>query len=224
MHEIAFVECYTKYLKEHGVTFYNNGFPILQSQWFVKKKPTIIVPYNKKQYFYQNKQDISICYFIKDEYLYPRLEKIFKEIEVLRQYHSVCMMDISISPLMPDEVQRMNLLLNLLFICTIAVNNIKIIPSFRTGNFETLLLLIKSVGHSKYWIMGSLGTQKIKKQAFFDYLFKTKCLMIMPKKLLSYGRPNDSTIKCLKDYGIECIVYEDFRTFSYSGRIRYGGF
>ena len=222
MHEIELVECYTAYLKEHRVEFYENGFPKFKSEWFITDKPLIIVPFNKRQYYWQNKRDISICYFEKDEHLYPRLEKIFKEIAILKEYHSVCMMDISISPLMLDEVQRMNMLLNLLFICVIAVNDIKIIPSFRTGNFETLTLLIKSIGYSKYWVMGSVGTQQIRNNAFYEYLFRIKCLLIMPEKLLSYGRPNSNTTQCLIDYGIECLIYEDFRSLSYSKEICYG--
>ena len=217
MHEIELVESYTAYLKEKGVEFWENGFPKFKSNWIITTKPRVIAPFNKRHYYWQNKQDISICYFGKDEHLYPRLDKVFKEIEILKEYHSVCMMDISISPLMLDEVQRMNLLLNLLFICVVAVNGIKIIPSFRTGSFETLQLLVQSVGHSDYWAMGAVGTQQIRNDAFFDYLFKTKCMFIMPKHLLCYGQPNKQTIDCLEEYGIEYKpIYKDFRSLSYS--------
>ncbi len=221
MHEIELVERYTAYLKDRGVEFYENGFPMFKSEWFINNKPLVIAPFNKRQYYRQNKQYISICYFGKDEHLYPRLDKVFEEIEILKEYHSVCMMDVSISPLMLGEVQRMNLLLNLLFICVIAVNDIKIIPSFRTGDLETMFLLIKSVGNSKYWIMGTIGTQQIRSNSFYEYLFRAKCLFINPGRLLSYGRPNSKTVKCLDDYGIECVVYKDFRNLSYSKEVYY---
>ena len=221
MCEIELVECYTAYLKDKGVEFYDNGYPKFNSDWFIKEKPKVIAPFNKRQYYRQDKHDISICYFEKDEHLYPRLDKVFKEIEILKEYHSVCMMDISISPLMLDEVQRMNLLLNLLFICVIAVNGIKIIPSFRTGNFDTLTLLVNSVGHSKYWVMGSVGTQQVRSNSFFEYLFRTKCMFVEPANLLCYGRPNKQTCKCLDEYGIEYKpFYKDFRDLSYSSRIK----
>ena len=222
INEIELVECYTAYLKERGVRFYSNGFPKFESKWFITDPPLVIAPFNKRKYYSQNKRDISICYFEKDEDLYPRFSKVFKEINILREYHSVCMMDISISPLMLDEVQRMNLLLNLLFTAVIAVNGIKIMPSFRTGNFETLNLLVASVGISKYWVMGSVGTQQIRSNLFYEYLFRAKCLFIMPKTLLSYGRPNNSTTGCLNEYGIECLQYKDFRALSYSKEVRYG--
>lgn len=222
MHEIELVEHYSTYLKERGVEFYEDGFPKFKLEWFITDSPLVIAPFNKRQYYWQSKRDISICYFGKDEHIYPRLDKVFEEIEILKEYHSVCMMDVSISPLMLDEVQRMNLLLNLLFICLIAVNNIKIIPSFRTGNFETLKMLIRSVGFSKYWVMGTVGTQQIRSNAFYEYLFRTKCLLIMPNVLLSYGRPNSNTIQCLNDYGIECKTYKDFRALSYSKEVHYG--
>lgn len=223
MHEIELVERYTTYLKEKGVEFFDNGYPKFKPNWIITNKPIVIAPYNKRQYYRQNKSHISICYFGKDEHLYPRLDKVFDEIKILKEYHSVCMMDISISPLMLDEVQKMNLLLNLLFICVIAVNGIKIIPSFRTGNFETLQLLIKSVGHSKYWVMGAVGTQRVRNNAFYEYLFRTKCLLIMPEHILCYGRPNDNTVGCLDDYGIEFKpIYKDFRALSYSKEVHYG--
>lgn len=222
MSEIELVEVFTKYLKKHKVKFTNDGFPLLRSEWFSTTKPKIIAPYNKRQYYRQNKKDISICCFIKDEVLYPRLDKILDEVSTLSEYHSVCMMDISISPLMLDEVQRMNLLINLLFTCVVAVNNIKVIPSFRTGNFETLQLLERSVGRPSYWVMGLVGTQKNARNAFFEYLFRAKCILLSPKHLLIYGQPNIGTASCLKEYGIEYDVYKDFRTLSYSKEIDYG--
>ena len=223
MHEIELVERYTAYLKEKGVEFYDDGYPKFKPNWIIKSKPMVIAPFNKRQYYRQNKQDISICYFNKDEHLYPRLEKVFEEAEILMNYHSVCMMDVSISPLMLDEVQRMNLLLNLLYICVIAVNGIKIIPSFRTGNFETLCLLKRSVGYSKYWVMGAVGTQRVSKNPFYEYLFKTKCLLIMPEQILCYGQPNNNTVNCLNEFGIEFRpFYKDFRSLSYSNEVSYG--
>ena len=222
MNEIELVERYTAYLKENGVEFYENGFPKFKPNWIIKDKPKVIVPFSKRQYCWQDKQEISICYFDKDEHLYPRFDKVFEEIKILKEYHSVCMMDISVSPLMLDEVQRMNLLLNLLYTCVLAVNDIKIIPSFRTGNFETLQLLIKSVGYSDYWVMGAVGTQQIRSNAFYEYLFRTKCILILPKHLLCYGRPNKNTANCLDEYGIEFRpIYKDFRSLSYSKEVQY---
>ena len=222
MHEIELVERYTAYLKENGVEFYENGFPKFKPDWIITTRPKVIAPFNKRQYYWQNKRDISICYFGKDEHLYPILDKVFSETIILKEYHSVCMMDISISPLMLDEVQRMNMLLNLLFICIIAVNGIKIIPSFRTGNFETLQLLVKSVGYSKYWVMGAVGTQQITKNAYYENLFRCKCMMVLPEELLIYGKPNKSTISCLNQYGIRFEpIYKDFRNLSYSSEINY---
>ena len=223
MNEIENVERYTAYLKEKGVEFYENGFPILKPNWIITTKPKVMAPFNKRHYYWQSKRDISICYFDKDEHLYPRLDKVFEEIKILKDYHSVCMMDISISPLMLDEVQRMNLLLNLLYTCVVAVNGIKIIPSFRIGDYDTLKLLMASVGQSDFWVIGAVGTQQTRNNAFYEYLFRTKCLLVMPKHLLSYGRPNNNTIKCLEDYGIESkTFYKDFRSLSYSGEVRYG--
>ena len=222
MKEIEIADLYTSYLRKHKVKFHINGFPIFNKEWFITTKPKCIVPFNKRHYISERKQDVAICFFDKDECLYPRLDKVFCEIDIFKQYHSVCMMDVSISPLMLDEVQRMNLLLNLLFTCVLAVNGIKIIPSFRTGNFETLLLLIQSIGYSKYWIMGAVGTQLIRRNAFYEYLFRTKCVLLNPELLLIYGKPNSNSINCLKDYRIEFKTYKDFRDLSYSSEVFYG--
>lgn len=222
MHEIEIVECYTSYLLKRGVKFRDNGFPLFNSEWIITNKPKVIAPFNKRKYYRQNKKDISICYFADDKFLYPRLEKVFSEIEILKEYHSICMMDISVSPYMLEEVQEMNLLLNLLYCCVIAINGIKIIPSFRTGSFSTINLLIDSVGKSKYWVMGSVGTQKSKNSSYLDFLFKAKCLLIMPEVVLSYGRINESTYNCLMSLGIECCIFNDFRRLSYNKEVRYG--
>ena len=131
------------------------------------------------------------------------------------------MMDISVSPLMLDEVQRMNLLINLLFTCVVAVNGIKIIPSFRTGNFETLKLLRSSVGSPSMWVMGSVGTQRTKNNAFYEFLFRTKCLYLLPKVILCYGKPNKHTINLIKEYDSDLRIYKDFRTLSYTSEIKY---
>lgn len=222
MNEIELIDCYTAFLKNHGVQFYKNGFPIFEKSWYISTKPKVIAPYSKRQYYKECKSEISICYFEKDAHLYPRLEKVFDEIRILANYHSVCMMDISISPLMLDEVQRFNILLNLLFTCVVAVHGIKIIPSFKTGNYETVKLLKKSIGDSKYWIMGAIGTQQIYKNSYYECLFRNKCMMIAPNELLIYGKPNKSTTICLDQYGIRYIsIYKDFRTLSYSSLVKY---
>ena len=51
MHEIELVERYTAFLKEHGVQFFENGFPIFQKEWFITTRPKVIAPYNKRQYY-----------------------------------------------------------------------------------------------------------------------------------------------------------------------------
>lgn len=220
MNVIEQVERYTAYLIENGVNFKNDGFPIFKKEWFIKTKPSIISPFNKRAYYSHDPKDISICFFMKDECLYPRFDNIFKEIKVFKNYHSICMMDLSISPLMLNEVQRMNLLLNLLYICVVAVNGIKIIPSYRTADFETIKLLSESIGYSKYWVMGAVGTQRITKNSFFEYLFKVKCLLIDPDILLIYGKPNKTTISTLNLYGIDFNnSYKDFRSLSYHKEI-----
>jgi len=131
------------------------------------------------------------------------------------------MMDISISPLMLDEVQKMNLLINLLFICVVAVNNIKIIPSFRTGDLETLYLLDCSVKNPNYWIMGAVGTQRVRSNSFYENLFRCKCMFLCSKTLLIYGKLNIHTLKRLEEYEINYKIYEDFRDLSYSEVIKY---
>ena len=220
MNEIEIVEIYTTFLIGKGVEFYENGFPKFKPDWIIKNRPKIIVPFYKRHYYKTNKKDISICYFSKDEHLYPRFKNVFKEIEILKEYHSVCMMDISISPYMLDEVQRMNLLINLLYTCVLAVNGIKVIPSLRTGNFETLTLLMKSIQYSKFWVMGIVGTQKAKDNAISELNFKTKCLLISPEEVLCYGKPNNKTTACLQEYGVEFKpIYKDFRSLCYTGEI-----
>ena len=224
MDEIQIIEALTKYLLERGVEFSEDGFPIFQAQWIIEDLPDAIVPFSKRHYFKIDKKKVSICFFENDKLLYPRFNKLFKEIETLEQYHSVCMMDISVSPFMFDCVQETNLLINMLYSCVLATNGIKIIPSFRSGSFETIQILTRNIGQVDYWIMGAIGTQKVKKNVYLDYLFESKCLILMPKRILIYGKPSKSTISCLNEYGIKYSIYKDFRYLSYKKEKQYVGF
>lgn len=220
MNEILLASKLVEYLKENGVSFNEKGYPILKEEWLAKTKPSFIVPFNKRQYF-RNEQDVSICFFSKDENLYPRLAKIFDEMQIYKRYHSVCMMDISVSPYMHREVQNFNLLLNMLFIAVLGVNQIKIIPSYRSGELETVEVLKECIPEPEFWVMGAVGTQKAKNNDYFNLLFTHKCLMLNPKLILSYGKPSAKTTEQLKEFSIELITYRDFRDLSYSEEISY---
>lgn len=219
MNELETIELYTKYLRERGVSFTDSGFPIFKEKWFTTEKPKAIITFDKRNKISLKRKEISICFFEDDERLYPRFDKVFEEIPMLKNYHSVCMMDISISPLMDVRLQNTNLLLNMLYICILAVNGIKILPSIRTGEIETINILNDSICNAPYWVMGALGTQKKmqESQYYFEYLFRTKCLKIRPKHILIYGKPSKSTENILLEYNIDYTVYVDFRTQSYAG-------
>lgn len=221
MNEILIANRLVKYLKEKGIQFTEDGYPILKKEWYATTTPSKIVPFNKKQYF-SGEKDISICFFYCDESLYPRLERVIEELEIYKNYHSVCMMDISVSPYMLDEVQKFNLLLNLLFIAVLGSEGIKIIPSFRSGNSETLNVIEECIPEPLFWVMGIVGTQKSKKNLYFDLLFLEKLLRLTPHKILCYGKPAKSTYLDLKDANIELLMYRDFRDLSYSKEIDYG--
>lgn len=222
MNELEIVRSYTNHLRERGVSFTSSGFPIFKKEWLIENKPKAIMPFDRRNEIVSNEKETSICFFEDDMRLYPRFDKVFEEISILKKYHSVCMMDVSISPLMDIRLQNMNLLLNMLYICVLAVNDIKIIPFFRSGDISTVHILKESFKDSPYWVMGALGTQRNKNSNFYDRLFRCKCLELNPKCLLIYGTPSKETLDAINDYEILYEVYEDFRTLSFTRGLQNG--
>ena len=213
--EIYLVEEMIKYLKSKKVKFKNN-LPILKKEWMATSLPKRIVPFSKRNYVNDDKSNISICFFDKDSNIYPRLYKVMDEISIYKNYHSICMMDISISPLMDEPLQNFNLLLNLCFTSILGVNGIKIIPSTRCGNEHNLMLLKDATEGSDIWISGLIGTQKDKKNEYIDLLFIIKLNILPIKKLLLYGKPNIDTTNILDNNEIDYIIYDDFRRYSFN--------
>ncbi len=152
-----------------------------------------------------------MCFFLPDEKIYPRIDHVFEEIEVLREYQSVCSLDLSVSKKMTRKLQNFNMLMNALYTAVLAYSGIKILPSLRCGDEKTIKLLYPYMKTSM-WILGIHGCSKYKDLAWYDeYVFRSETIILRPQRLLLYGTPSKDEKSVLDDIGIPYRSYLDFR-------------
>lgn len=131
INDYVFVDQLTVYLEEKGVSFDEEGFPILPSSCYATREPEYIIPWNHRNAT-PDKKRTALCFFMNDNLLYPRFETIKKDIEELKEYSSFVSMDISVSRNMPIAMQIADMRLNALYSVTLAIQKEKTyIPSLR---------------------------------------------------------------------------------------------
>lgn len=202
---------YITYLKNHNFKFDENGFPIFTKDMFLTETPELIVPYsNRKDKRINDKKKTLLCTFTPDRRIYPRLNKIFEEIEIYKEYIGVATSDVTVTEDMDKEWQELIILLNQLYGAILAVNEIKIVFNTRVGNLDNINLL-KNVPKNIMCISGFLGCKISNK---YDYSYLTKILELFPKKLLIYGKKDKNVNVMLNNMGINYKYYIDFHKLS----------
>lgn len=198
-----------EWLVSRNVSFDDKGFPLIPKNSYVKNKPKYIAPWNHRKSYCA--KITSICFYMNDNYIYPRIEKVFDEINELKKYHSVCGIDLSVSKKMNRNVQRFIIYLNALYNAVLAYSGIKIIPSLRFGD-ETTLKYLMIYKESSIFAIGIHGSSKYMKLSSYDeYLFRLMILIFNPKILLLYGKPNKKEKDILENININYKVYNDYR-------------
>lgn len=204
------------WLLEHGCEFNEDDFPVLPEGCFATTEPTYLAPWHHRNYYPKDKT--SVCFCMPDEYIYPRFEKIFDEIEELKQYHSVCSLDLSVSKNMNHEMQAFNMLLNALYTAVLAYSGIKIIPSLRCGDEDTINLLLPYKG-APIWLLGIHGCSRSMDLSDYDeFILRCELMILWPEKLVLYGLPNKREKEVFEDLGMPYTAYEDFQKLYKSGR------
>ena len=170
-----------------GIDFDENDFPCFHRECFSEYLPTDIVPFCRRHDF--NPKTTALCFYSDDRELYRRIRHLEEDIDTYREFASVMPCDLSVSPLMPIEVQRFHLHFNALVNAFLAVNGVKIVAPTRWGSFSNLPLF-KCYGQSKVFSVGALGTLKNRKAAKrMEADFVTAfCSMYHPQIVLSYGK------------------------------------
>lgn len=211
MKNIDFIvaEKLTDKLKCRGVAFNDDGFPVFSMNSFADEEPSFICPWQHRNYY--RPLDTALSFFMPDNLIYPRFEKIADEVDEFGKFKSVISMDLSVSRNMPLEVQKFNMLMNALYTTYLASEGIKIIPSLRCGDEKTIDYLLPY----KDAPLVALGLHGCKGMSFADYdefIFRCEMIILQPRKLLLYGKPTKAEKEILDDIGIPYRVYPDFQT------------
>ena len=204
---IKIIDEYLNYLKNHNFKFDENGFPIFTKNMFLTEVPDLIIPYcNRNDRRVKNKEKALICNFAPDKKIYPRLKKVFNDIEIYKEYIGVATADVTVTEDMDIEWQEVIILLNQLFGAILAVNGVKIVLNTRIGNLDNIKLL-KNIPKNVMCISGFLGCKKSDK---YDYSYLIKILNLRPTNLLIYGKEDQNVNDMLDTMGIDFKYYIDF--------------
>lgn len=200
------------FLVRHGINFNDHGYPVIPAECILQEIPDEIVPYDHRNACVHPSKTV-VCYFAKDQRLYPRLDKLDEDIDKLRGYLAVGGFDLSPRREFDKSLQEFNLLLNRMVDAFRAVHGIKILPNFRTGSINTINALSSYPAGSNF-LVGTLGcSQRHLKHG--DVLLRSKLLYARPKELFIYGPLKDCYKVTLDDVGQEYKQFNDFRSCSW---------
>ncbi|SCY14240.1 DUF4417 domain-containing protein [Butyrivibrio sp. INlla14] len=196
------------YLAGTDICFDKDGFPIFRQEMFLDEWPELIIPFSqRKNRRVTNKKKTVLCFFDKDHHLYPRLRKVMDEIEEYKQFMGVVGIDVTVTDDMDQEWQRAILLLNQLFLAVLAVNGVKIILNTRTGG-QSASDVFRNMPAGTMAASGFLGCNNLAAEDDFTYL--EKILVLLPEKLIIYGKHDSVAEHQLDAMGINYRVYKDF--------------
>lgn len=209
-----------QYLHRKGFRFDSSGFPVFEKSMFLSKWPNMVVPYSqRKNYRVTDKSKTVICFFDKDKNLYPRIAKVFDEIQEYQTFMGVVGLDITITYDMDKEWQRLNTLANQLFLAVLAVNNVKIVFNTRSGGLGCDEIFM-NVPSNAICASGFLGCDLITADYDFEYL--EKILYLLPAKLILYGKRDPKVEEQLDYHGIDYKYYKDFHRLCQAKEVHYG--
>ena len=175
------------YLNKRDVKYDEQGFPILKKEWFLTEKPNQLVPYNhRNDKSVIDKSKTVICHYCADKDIYPRINKIFKDLPEYKKFLAVVQTDITVTSDMDIELQNAIMLLNCLYLAVLGVNGIKIVANTRCGSSTTITNL-KCVPKGVMWASGFLGCNK-SRSVTEAYQYLDKIINIQPSYLLIYGK------------------------------------
>lgn len=191
------------------IEFDKEGWPIFKREYFLDKWPDQIVTYQQRlSKIVIDPSKTLICTYSYDSRIYPRVANVLAEINEYRKYMGVIGADITITCDMDIEMQDAIMMVNQLYMATLAVNGIKIVLNTRTGlpvtnrNFHNIPKNIMCA--SGFF---SCANCKTEQEAF---LYIDKILGLLPEKLVIYGKKDNRIEKHLNVLGIDYKRLEDF--------------
>ncbi|MDO5576289.1 MAG: DUF4417 domain-containing protein [Fibrobacter sp.] len=199
-------------LVSKGIVYYKN-YPMIPAEMLIKERPKEILPFEHRNAC-TDKKNTLLCHYSTDNLLYRRLKYLEKDNEILQEYMGVIGFDLSPRLGWHTKHQKFNLLLNQTVNAYRALNGVKILPNFRTGDMDTMEIL-QAYPTNSWYAVGTLGCSRgyIKENSI---LLRTKLLYARPERLLIYGILRSEYKAILDEFGIPYDVYKDFRTRSYN--------
>lgn len=206
------VEEFYMYLTNKNVPFTDQGFPIFERCMFVRNYPQMVVPFDQRNSkLVTCRKKTMLCFYCSDKRIYPRIDRILRDLPVYRQYYGVVGFDLTVTADMDSEWQDLLMLANQLFTAVLAYNEIPIAFNLRTGS-ELSLKNLSGVPTGVICASGFLGCEKSKSP--FDFSYLKKIFAVQPSKLMLYGKHDYTIEKQLSLCGIDFRVYDDFHRLS----------
>jgi len=203
---------YRDYLLSQNVDFDEKGFPIFQASMFLNEWPDVIVTYQCRNStaLVKDPSKTAICFYTADSRIYPRLERVFKELDEYRRFIGVVSMDLTFTSDMDLELQLLILTINQLFTMILAVNGIRIILNTRSGGLD-LSLAFKTIPKGIAISSGFLGCNRLSKD---NLSYLSKIIFLLPCKVLIYGKHDLVAEEQLERFGFIYKIYPDTHRIS----------
>lgn len=200
-----------KHLREKGVEFTEEGYPIFTEDMLLKDMPEGVCPISQT-YYVKDKSKYLLVSFSNDENIYKKLMSLQNDVDVYLQYKGFGGFDLSPRINWDVNLQKFNLLLSKLADAFLAVNGVKLMPNFRTGCLDTFGVL--SIYPPNTWYsVGALGCGRGRIKINEMYL-RTKLVVANPDMLIYYGKLKPEYAQILEEYGVHYKVFTDFQRLS----------
>ncbi len=211
---------YRKYLSSQNVVFDDKGNPIFQASMFLDEWPDTVITYSCRNNvaLVADPKKTAICFFTKDSLIYPRLEKVFEELDEYRRFMAVVSMDLTFTSDMEVELQRLIITINQLFTMILAINGIKIILNTRSGSLDcasAFCNIPKGISVSS----GFLGCDRLQEN---NLSYISKMLFLFPSKVFIYGKHDSKAEEQLDRFGFDYRVYDDVHRRTKSKEVCHG--
>lgn len=202
-----YVDLFTKRLASLGCAFNDNGFPALESNWFMHGEPHDMVTFTMRNAPYiKDRGRTLLCFYSSDRRIYPRFDKIDQNLPIYREFMGVVAPDLTVTPDMDVEWQKEIILANQLFIALLGAQGVKIVQNLRIGS-EKSLQCLSNTPQGIPCATGTLGCARTKSPA--DTRFTEKLLSVRPSIVYLYGKEDDVMRSQLELTGTPCKWFHD---------------
>lgn len=198
-------------LKNSGIVFSDDGYPIFTEDMLLKEEPTYVLPIGQT-YAAIDKSKTLLVSFSNDANIYKQWETLKADIPKYKEYLGVAGFDLSPRINWDINLQKFNILLNMMVNAYLAINGIKIMPNFRTGCLETMHVL-NHYPQGSWYAVGALGCARGHVRLNEMYL-RTKIILTDPNMLIYYGKLKPEYESILNEMGIPYKVFPDFQRVS----------